>query len=101
MKRKLAFLLLLPTLLLSSCDFLDIFNANSDEKTVNLYVLDMIADNENPQLSDAYISNINLRFKNGEKYVPYISLKQYASIYKVHNDRNTAGNDTNKCLKCD
>ena len=35
MKRKLAFLLLLPTLLLSSCDFLDIFNANSDEKTVN------------------------------------------------------------------
>ena len=95
MKRKLAFLLLLPTLLLSSCDFLDIFNANSDEKTVNLYVLDMIADNENPQLSDAYISNINLRFKNGEKYVPYISLKQYASIYKKFLDPRAVSTVTN------
>ena len=40
----------------------------SDEKTVGLYVLDMIAGEENPQLNDAYIGNITLRFKNGEKY---------------------------------
>ena len=80
MNKKLVLLTTLPALLLSSCSFFQLFD--SDEKTVGLYVLDMIAGEENPQLNDAYIGNITLRFKNGEKYVPYISLKQYASIYK-------------------
>ena len=80
MNKKLALLATLPALLLSSCSFFQFFE--SDEKTVDLYVLDMIAGEENPQLSDARIGNIDLRFKNGEKYVPYISLEQYAAIYK-------------------
>ena len=80
MNKKLVFLTTLPALLLSSCSFFQFFE--SDEKTVGIYVLDMIAEEENPQLNDAYIGNTTLRFKNGEKYVPYISLKQYASIYK-------------------
>ena len=81
MKRKLALLSILPVLLLSSCDFLDIFNSNSDEKTVGVYVLDLIAYDDNPQLSKANVGSINLRFRNGEKYVPYLTVKQYASIY--------------------
>ena len=81
MKRKLALLSILPVLLLSSCDFLDIFNSNSDEKTVGVYVLDLIAYDDNPQLSKANVGSLNLRFRNGEKYVPYLTVKQYASIY--------------------
>jgi hypothetical protein len=80
MNKKLALLATLPALLLSSCSFFQFFE--SDEKTVDLYVLDMIATDINPKLDDAYISRVDLRFKNGEKYVPYISLKQYANIYK-------------------
>ena len=81
MKKKLALLSVLPALLLSSCSFLDIFNSNSDEKTVGVYVLDLIAYDDNPQLSKANIGNLNLRFRNGEKYVPYLTVEQYASIY--------------------
>ena len=80
MNKKLALLATLPALLLSSCSFFQFFE--SDEKTVDLYVLDMIATDINPKLDDAYISRVDLRFKNGEKYVPYISLKQYANIFK-------------------
>ncbi len=80
MNKKLTLLATLPALLLSSCSFFQLFE--SDEKTVDLYVLDMIATDINPNLDDAYISRVDLRFKNGEKYVPYISLKQYANIYK-------------------
>ena len=80
MNKKLALLATLPALLLSSCSFFQFFE--SDEKAVDLYVLDMIATDTNPKLDDAYISRVDLRFKNGEKYVPYISLKQYANIYK-------------------
>ena len=80
MNKKLILLSTLPALLLASCSFFQLYD--SDEKTVGLYVLDMIAEDMNPQLRDSYISDITLRFKNGEKYVPYISLKQYASIYK-------------------
>ena len=81
MKKKLALLSVLPALLLSSCSFLDIFNSNSDEKTVGVYVLDLIAYDDNPQLSEAKVANLDLRFKNGEKYIPYLRLEQYASIY--------------------
>ena len=81
MKKKLALLSVLPALLLSSCSFLDIFNSNSDEKTVGVYVLDLIAYDDNPQLSKANIGNLNLRFRNGEKFVPYLTVEQYASIY--------------------
>lgn len=80
MNKKLALLATLPALLLSSCSFFQFFE--TDEKTVDLYVLDMIASDINPNLNDAYVSSVNLRFRNGEKYVPYISLKQYANIYK-------------------
>ena len=80
MNKKLTLLATLPALLLSSCSFFQFFE--SDEKTVDLYVLDMIAGDTNPQISNARIGSVDLRFKNGEKYVPYISLKQYASIYK-------------------
>ena len=81
MKKKTALLSILPALLLTSCGFLDIFNANTDEKTMGVYVLDLIAYDDNPQLSKARVGDLTPRFKNGEKYIPYLTLKQYASIY--------------------
>lgn len=94
MNKKLVLLSTLPALLLSSCSFFKFYD--SDEKNVNLYVLDLIAGDMNPQLSNARVSDITLRFKNGEKYVPYISLKQYASIYKKFLDPKAVSTVTNE-----
>ena len=105
MKKRFALLSVLPALLLSSCSFFNIFN--SDEKTVGVYVLDMIATDENPQINDAYIGDLTPRFKSGEKYIPYLSLQQYASIYskflnpKAVSEVTTEGFITSWSIKID
>ena len=105
MKKRFVLLSVLPALLLSSCSFFNIFN--SDEKTVGVYVLDMIATDENPQINDAYLGDLTPRFKSGEKYIPYLSLQQYASIYskflnpKAVSEVTTEGFITSWSIKID
>lgn len=81
MNKKFVLIATLSALLLTSCSFFKLFSIDSEEKKAGVYVLDTIAYDTNPQMSDAYIGDLTLRFKEGEKYIPYISLKQYASIF--------------------
>lgn len=81
MKNKLLVIFTLPVLLLSSCDFF-LFKS-STPKEVRVYNLDLLnSDVEN--INDAEQTRMNLRFVSGRDYIPYLTLKQYASLYKPH-----------------
>ena len=72
--------------LMNSCSFLNSYN--SSEESVEIYEIDKIADKEGANLSSCYTGSIDARFISGEKYVPYLSLEQYAALYNKHFDRS-------------
>lgn len=77
MKHKFGLLAVLPLLLLSSCDFA--FFTSDETKNVVVYDLDKIEDNDN--LNAAKQQEIKAVFRKNKEHVPYVSLKQYASLY--------------------
>ena len=80
MKAKSLALLVLPCLLLSSCSGL--FGIESTEKEIDVYDIDRL-DNEN-NLSSGYQTTVKARFIDGKELIPYLTLKQYASLYEKH-----------------
>ena len=80
MKNKLMALLIVPVMLLSSCDS-SIFRTSSI-KEINVYNLDSIKDEDD--ISRAESTSIKARFVSGREYIPYLTLKQYASLYESH-----------------
>ena len=80
MKAKNISLLVLPTILLSSCTFL--FGAKSLTKDINVYDLDKLDAEKN--LSSGLQNTVKARFISGQDYIPYLTLDQYASLYKKH-----------------
>ena len=80
MKHKALALLTLPLLLLSSCDFF-LFKSSSI-KELSVYNLDLISNNDD--IEDAEQTKMCFRFVSGRDYVPYLTLKQYASLYNPH-----------------
>ena len=78
MKNILKKLVILSSLLLSSCSFF--FFDTGEAKSIPVYDLDIVS--ENGDISQAELTPLNARFLKNKEYVPYISLKQYASLYK-------------------
>ena len=88
MKKPLVILLLLPTLLLSSCLFSS--NKETEEREIAVYDLDNIANQGD--ISTGYQTTVKARFVKGEDYIPYISITDYISLYEVHFKRSIISN---------
>ena len=80
MKSKILPLLAVFLISLVSCSALNI--ASSSSKEVGVYNLDKLGEEES--IDNAYDMVIEPRFKKNEPYIPYITLKQYASLYESH-----------------
>ena len=80
MKIRLLTVMILPAMLLTSCRFLQ--ERSTFAKEIQIYDLDNIS--ENGDVEEGHDGKIVARFYEGEDYVPYITLKQYASLYKNH-----------------
>ena len=78
MRNKLFASLILPVIAISLCSC-SIFTASS-EKRISVYNLDKL----NVDVSSCKAGEVKARFKKNEGYVPYLSLKQYASLYESH-----------------
>ena len=90
MKNKLFTSLILPTIVLSLCSC-SIFRATV-EKTINVYNLDKYQ----TSLSDCKTGSVRARFNKKQGYVPYLSLRQYASLYDSHLADDAVSNVTRK-----
>ena len=78
MKCKSLVLLTIPIMLLSSCTY-SLFDTGT-AKEIEVYDLDAIENGDD--LANVTSTNIKARFLKNKEYVPYISLKQYASLYE-------------------
>ena len=78
MKNKLFTLFILPIMALSLCSC-SIFRATT-EKTIDVYNLDKLDGN----LKSCKTGEVRARFNKNQEYVPYLSLRQYASLYDSH-----------------
>ena len=90
MKHKLLALTILPTIALCilGCDK----SRPTDEKTLSVYNLDKYVDS----LSGCKAGEIKARFNKDQGYVPYLSLKQYASLYDSHYDADVSSSVSKK-----
>ena len=82
MKARYFVLSIIPSLLLSSCTSL--FGTRTVEKEIAVYDLDRIQKDANQSMSKGYLTSLKARFVENQQYIPYISLKQYASLYDSH-----------------
>ena len=80
MNKKIMTLMVVPALLLSSCT--SIFGDTSKAKNINVYNLDLLE--EKGDLQTAKEGTVKARFFKNKEHVPYVSLKQYASLYEPH-----------------
>ncbi|HHT66960.1 MAG TPA: hypothetical protein GX010_01855 [Erysipelotrichaceae bacterium] len=81
MKRKRFLLPIIVALSLTSCVLI---NDNVTISEVPIYDIDLpleIPDNQIADLEDYKIGTINAVFRTNERYVPYLSFEQYASLY--------------------
>ena len=82
MKKRLLALLVLPSLTLSACSFFNFETYDTYSKTISVYNIDKL--DESKDLANSIPFTINARFIEGQDYVPFITLKQYASLYLTH-----------------
>ena len=80
MKKRFFSLLIIPALLLCSCDFL--LSKKTIEQEIQVYDIDKLDKDGN--LSSGYQTTVNARFIQGQNYTPYLTLGQYASLYEAH-----------------
>lgn len=82
MKARLFALLILPSLMLPSCAGL--FGPKSTEQEVMAYDLDRASQDRHKRLKEGYLTTVKARFVENQPYIPYLSLRQYASLYESH-----------------
>ena len=84
MKKKLLVLLSIPALLLTGCTFI---NNIAITKEVSVYDLDnkeLLREYQTGNIESAKVGTLNACFIRGEKYITYLTLEQYASLYDCH-----------------
>ena len=79
MKKGLVSSLILAAISLTSCSFSQL---KVIEKDISVYDIDTIQ--SDGQLADAFQTTVKAAFKEGEELIPYLTLKQYASLYESH-----------------
>ena len=84
MKKRFLAVLILPTLLLSSCLFFS--STQTFEKEIDVYDIDRLNDEGN--LSSGYQTTLKTRYIGGREYIPYVTIQDYASLYESHYDNN-------------
>ena len=82
MKSRLFQLLILSTLSLTSCSLFNFDTYTVIEKDIEVFDIDAL-DSTN-KLSSGYQATIKAAFKEGQEYIPYVTLEQYASLYGKH-----------------
>ena len=83
MKKPLILIAAIASLLLSSCSLFNIYS--TEEKELDVYAIDSLVTDTNKTLEDdGKKGSINASFVKGEKYIPYLSLEQYASLYSPY-----------------
>ena len=92
MKHKIVTTLIIPVIALSLCSC-SIFRATI-EKNLSVYNLDKYEDGA--ALSTCKTSDVRARFNKGQEYVPYLSLRQYASLHDSHLLDDAVSNVTRK-----
>lgn len=91
MRSKLLLSTLVSSLLLCSCSLFKTYSTST--KDVEVYLLEKaISDNYN----NAKMGTISARFIDGEKYVPYFTLEQYASLFTPYLPENSSNDVTVK-----
>ena len=80
MKNKILSLLAVSIVSLTSCTLFNSFS--SFVQRLCVYNIDKIQDGDN--IDSAFDTTVDARFKDHEPYIPYITLKQYASLYESH-----------------
>ena len=80
MKKRIIPFLTLITITLSSCALFS--SATPYEKEIAVYDIDVLDDTQ--QLESCYQTSVTACFKTGQDYIPYLTLKQYASLYEKH-----------------
>ena len=84
MKARFFALLIIPSLLLSSCT--NLFGLRTVEQEIKAYDLDRMKKNPDGGMEQGYLASIKARFVENQPYIPYLSLRQYASLYESHLD---------------
>ena len=91
MKLKLFLIIILPVITLSSCSC-STYRATK-VKSLDVYNIDLF---DNSSLSNCLTNRVKARFNKNQEYVPYLTLKQYASLYESHFDDNVASDVSKK-----
>lgn len=87
MKKRLLLSLIIPALALSACSFF--FEETYETYGQELQVYDIDHLSEDKTLGDP-VFRISARFIKDQKYIPFISLKQYAYLYLSHFDSDVS-----------
>ena len=83
MKKKALLIIPIFSLVLTSCDLFFKSYKNHTE-TVDVYEIDKLKESTTKNLDECKTESMDLRFIDGEQYIPYLSLSQYASLYRTH-----------------
>ena len=80
MKHKIIFTTIIASLLLSSCSLFKTYSTKTQD--LDVYLLETAIKKED--YANAKVASVSAEFIDGEKYIPYITLEQYASLYEPY-----------------
>ena len=86
MKKTIVSGAIITSFLLSSCALFNIYE--TEAKELNVYAIDELISSNKKFNNNDYTCKISPLFIKGEKYIPYLSLSQYASLYDSYLDDN-------------
>lgn len=80
MKHKIIFTTIIASMLLSSCSLFKTYSTKTQD--LDVYLLETAIKKED--YANAKVAHVSAEFIDGEKYIPYITLEQYASLYEPY-----------------
>ena len=80
MKKKILMCATISAMLLCSCSLVKTYSTTTQD--LNVYLLETAIKKED--YANAKVASVSAEFIDGEKYIPYITLEQYADLYKPY-----------------